>query len=291
MVLPVTVHPAFEKAAHYFSVKPLHIPLTADYRADIDSLRAAIGDNTVLAVGSAPCYPYGVIDPIPEMATLAAERGVAFHVDACLGGFMLPFLRRLGYSIPPFDFSVPGVTSMSADVHKYGYAAKGASVVLYRNKEIRRHQFFSYADWPGGLYGSPTMTGTRPGGAIAAAWAALRYLGEDGYLRLARTAMDATKRLIDGINAVPGLVVRGEPQMSVFAFGSDSLDIYAVGDALDARGWRADRLQLPPNLHLMVTATHEHVVAAFLTDLAEATRSVATSGAASATTAAYSQTE
>jgi glutamate/tyrosine decarboxylase-like PLP-dependent enzyme len=175
---------------------------------------------------------------------------------------------------------------MSADVHKYGFAAKGASVVLSRTKELRRYQFFSYRDWPGGLYGSPTMTGTRPGGAIAAAWAVLNYLGEDGYLRLAQTTLDTTAKLIEGINAIPGLQVRGVPDMSVFAFGSDELDAYAIGDALETRGWHPDRLQLPPDLHLMVTPAHAPVVDEFLRDLRAATAEVAAASGASSTTAA-----
>ena len=286
MVLPTTAHPAYEKAAHYFGLTPVRTAITADLRADVEAARAAMTDDTVLVVGSAPCYPYGVIDPIPGLAALAQERGISCHVDACLGGFLLPFLRRLGYPVPAFDFSVPGVTSISADVHKYGFAAKGASTILYRNRDIRSHQFFAYADWPGGLYGSPTMAGTRPGGAIAAAWAVLNYLGEEGYLRLARTIMDTTQALIEGINAIPSLEVRGKPDMSVFAFGSDSVDIYAVGDAMDGLGWNIDRLQMPANLHLMVTPAHEGIVEAFLTDLATATRDAASKGPTSEGTAA-----
>ena len=156
-------------------------------------------------VGSAPCYPYGTVDPIPALAALAQERGICCHVDACVGGFLLPFLPRLGYEVPPWDFSVPGVTSISADLHKYGYSARGASTVMYRSKELRRYQFFSYADWPGGLYGSPTMAGSRPGGAIAAAWAVMNYLGEEGYTRLVGSSMETARELMDGVNAIPGL--------------------------------------------------------------------------------------
>jgi len=286
MILPVTAHPAFEKAAHYFGVTPVHIPITTDLRADVEAARAAMTDNTVLIVGSAPCYPYGVIDPIPELAALAQERGISCHADSCLGGFFLPFLRRLGYPVPPFDFSVPGVTSMSADLHKYAFAAKGTSAILYRNRDIRKHQFFVYSDWPGGLYGSPTMAGTRPGGAIAAAWAALRYMGEEGYLGLVRTTMDATRALIDGINAIPGLEVRGKPDMSVFAFGSDSVDIYVVGYVMDVLGWHVDRLQRPPNLHLIVTPTHKDIVEPFLTDLEKAAHDAASGKTAPVGTAA-----
>ncbi len=280
MVLPITVHPAWEKGAHYFGVKPVHIPVSEEFRADVGAARAAITDNTVLIVGSAPCYPYGTIDPIPELAALAQERGIGCHVDACVGGFLLPFLPRLRYEVPPWDFSVPGVTSISADLHKYGYAARGSSTVMYRSSEIRRHQFFTYADWPGGLYGSPTMAGSRPGGAIAAAWAVLHYLGEDGYTRLAGTVMETARRLMDGINAIPGLQVMGEPDASIFSFASDGVDIYAVADAMDAKGWQLDRQQMPPKLHLVVTPAHEEIADTFLADLEAATSSVAREGPA-----------
>ena len=286
MVLPITAHPAFEKASHYLGVRPVHIPVTEDFRADVGAARAAVTDNTVLIVGSAPCYPYGVVDPIPELAALAQERGIGCHTDACVGGFFLPFMRRLGYEAPPFDFSVPGVTSISADLHKYGYSTRGTSIIMYRDKEIRRHQFFTYADWPGGLYGSPTMPGSRAGGAIAAAWAVLHYLGEEGYLRLARTVMDTARALMDGINAISGLHVLGDPDMSIFSFTSDSVDIYAVADAMDTRGWHLDRQQMPPKLHLVVTPAHQEVVGEFLADLEAATQSVATTGPAPGGTAA-----
>lgn len=275
MVLPASVHPAFQKAAHYFDVKPVNVPIAADFRADVEAMRAAVGPNTVLVVGSAPAYPHGVVDPITELAAMAQEKGVLFHVDACLGGFLLPFARKLGHDVPPFDFTVPGVTSLSADLHKYGYAAKGASLVLYRTPELRRYQFFTYADWCGGIYASPSMAGTRPGGAIAAAWAILKYLGEDGYLKLAGTVLDTARTLREGIAAVPGLKLLGEPKLSVFAFSSDSLDVYALGDAMEARGWKLDRQMGPPALHLMVTPAHAKVAEPFLADLRECAGSLA----------------
>jgi len=269
MILPMTIHPAFEKAAHYFDVKPVHIPVTNSFRADINAVRDVTNKNTILMVGSAPSYPHGVIDPIAEMASLAAEHGIGFHVDACLGGFLLPFVKRLGYPIPDFDFSLPGVTSMSADIHKYGFAAKGASTVRYRKKELQKHQFFIYTDWPGGIYASPAMTGTRPGGAIAAAWAAMNAMGEEGYLRGAEQIMKTTKALMNGINALPGMYVLGEPDMSVFAFTSNEVDIFAVGDEMEVRGWNMDRQQRPNSLHLMITPIHSGTVDQFLSDLRE----------------------
>ncbi|WP_256561130.1 pyridoxal phosphate-dependent decarboxylase family protein [Pyxidicoccus xibeiensis] len=275
MVLPASVHPAFQKAAHYFGVKAVNVPVGPDFRADVKAMSAAIGPRTVLMVGSAPAYPQGLVDPITELAAAAKKRGVLFHVDACLGGFLLPFARRLGHEVPDFDFAVPGVTSLSADLHKYGYAAKGASVVLYRTPELRRYQFFTYADWSGGIYASPSMAGTRPGGAIAAAWAILKYLGEEGYLKLAGTVLDTARALREGITAIPGLKLLGAPRLSVFAFSSDTLDVYALGDAMEARGWKLDRQMQPPALHLMVTPAHAKVVEPFLADLRECAASLA----------------
>lgn len=288
MILPLSVHPAFEKAAHYFDVKAVHIPVRDDFRADVDAARAAINENTILMVGSAPSYPQGVVDPIPELAAVAQEHGLGFHVDSCLGGFLLPFVKKLGYPIPDFDFSVPGVTSMSADIHKYGFAAKGASVVIYKSEKLRKHQFFVYADWPGGLYASPSMAGTRPGGSIAAAWAAMNAMGESGYLDNARRIMKTTEALQKGVGAIPGLTVLGKPDMSVFAFTSTekAVDTYAVADALEARGWHMDRQHNPVCLHLMVSLSHEKIVDEFLGDLTasveyvRANPSAATSGTA-----------
>ncbi|WP_309894622.1 aminotransferase class V-fold PLP-dependent enzyme [Archangium sp.] len=275
MVLPASVHPAFQKAAHYFGVKAINVPLAPDFRADVAAMRAAVGPRTALVVGSAPAYPHGVMDPISELAAMAQEKGVLFHVDACLGGFLLPFAKRLGHDIPDFDFAVPGVTSLSADLHKYGYAAKGASLVLYRTPELRRHQFFTYSDWCGGIYASPSMAGTRPGGAIAAAWAILKYLGEEGYLKLSRTVLDTARALREGISSTPGLKLLGQPQLSVFSFSSDTLDVYALGDAMEARGWKLDRQMMPPALHLMVTPVHATVVEPFLADLRTCAASLA----------------
>jgi sphinganine-1-phosphate aldolase len=274
MILPVSVHPAFEKAAHFLNIKPRRIPLGGDFRADVAAVKEAITENTILLVGSAPAYPHGVIDPITDLADLAWENQIWFHVDACLGGFLLPFLKELGHPIPPFDFQVEGVSSISADLHKYGFAAKGASVILYRDRELRRHQFFVYPDWPGGLFASSTATGTRPGGSIAAAWAIMNYLGKEGYLELARKIMDITKALQKGIASIPELYILGNPEMSVFAFAAEELDVYALADAMDARGWHLDRQQKPPCLHLMVTPAHAGIVDVFLKDLRDSVEDV-----------------
>jgi glutamate/tyrosine decarboxylase-like PLP-dependent enzyme len=270
MLIPLSAHPALEKAAHYFDVKAVHIPLDAEFRADAEAAKNLVNENTILIVGSAPAYPQGVIDPISALAALASSRGILCHVDACLGGFLLPFFAGIGREIPLFDFRVPGVTSISADIHKYGYAAKGASVVMYATRELRRYQYFSYADWPGGLYASPSMTGTRPGGAIAAAWAVMNYLGQSGYERLARETMQTADALRKGINQIPGLRILGNPDASVFAFDSDRVDVYQLADLMEKKGYKLDRQQRPPCLHMMVTAAHSVIKDAFLADLGQA---------------------
>jgi len=223
-----------------------------------------------LMAGSAPSYPHGVVDPIRELAAIAQEHGLLFHTDSCVGGFMLPFVRKLGYPVPDFDFSVPGVTSMSADLHKFGYAAKPASVILYRTPELRRCQMFVYIDWPGGIYPSPTMTGSRAGGPVAAAWALMNYLGEEGYLHITDTVMKTAKYLQEGIKAIPGLTVLGDPEMSVFAIASRKMDVNEIADELELRGWHLDRQHFPACLHMTVNYMHAAVADEFLSDLAAA---------------------
>jgi len=237
-------------------------------------MEVAITPNTIMLVGSAPSYPQGVVDPIAELAQVALRHDVLLHVDACVGGMMLPFVRKLGHPIPDFDFALPGVTSMSCDLHKYGYAAKGASVILYRNSALRRHMFFSYINWAGGVYVSPTMTGTRPGGPIAAAWAILNFLGEEGYLKLADVVMQTVRKIREGIAVLPDVRVLGNPDMSVLSIGSDKWDVYQIGDELTARGWHLDRQQFPPTLHMTIVPAHALVADQFLTDLKEAIAAV-----------------
>lgn len=273
VIVPRSAHPAFEKGAQYFDMEILHAPLDKEFRVDIRAMKKLITKRTVLLVGSAPQYPHGIVDPIEEIAHLAQKNKILCHVDACVGGMMLPFVRALGYDVPAFDFSVPGVTSMSADLHKYGYAAKGASVVLYRTPELRKHQYFAYTDWPGGIYVSPTMTGTRPGGAIAAAWAIMHRLGFEGYKDITKRVMDTVMKLRDGINAIEGLEILSRPTMSVMCIGSTQpeIDIYEVGDNMSERDWHMDRQQFPASLHL--TVNHAHIASAdsFLKDLNECT--------------------
>jgi len=270
MIAPVTAHPAFDKAAHYFDVKLVKTPVTADFHADPEATRAALTPNTILLVGSAPQYAHGVVDPIRELGEIAREKNILLHVDACVGGMMLPFVRQLGYAIPAFDFAVPGVTSLSVDLHKYGYAAKGASVILYRPRALRRAMMYATTEWPGGIYASPTMLGTRPGGAIAAAWAVLNYLGADGYLYIANVVMKTVELLRAGIAQIDDVKILGNPDMSVMALASDTLDIYQVGDELTARGWHLDRQQFPPSLHLTVHYAHAQSAEQFLYALQDA---------------------
>ena len=267
VIVPASVHPAFHKAFHYFGLKAVVAPVGKDFRVDLDAVKKAINTNTIMLVGSAPSYPHGVMDPIRDLSALAMQHDVLLHVDACVGGFMLPFARKLGYPIPDFDFNLPGVSSMSADLHKYGYSAKGASVVLYKDARLRKHQFFVYTEWSGGVYGSTTMLGTRPGGGIAAAWAALNSIGMDGYLELAERSMRAAKEIQKGIEKVDGLYVVGKPDMSIIAFASNQMDIYAVGDELNILGWHFDRQQFPASLHLTVSQIHADVYVDFLRDL------------------------
>lgn len=278
LLAPVTAHPAFAKAAKYLGLSLRQIPIDADLRADVRAAEKMIGERTALVVGSAPNYPFGTADPIPELAGLAAERGISFHTDSCLGGFLLPFLERLGHPVPPFDFRVPGVTTMSADVHKYGYCTKGASVVLHRDgSHLKQYQLFVFSDWPGGFYGSFAMAGARPAAPIAAAWAIMRYLGEDGYLRLAGDLLSTTVKIRSAIEATEGLRVIGNPVMSLFAFTADGLDIGAIGDVMDDRGWNLDRQTEPDALHMMLSPKHGSVADRFIEDLREAVKRHGTS--------------
>lgn len=268
LVAADTVHPAVAKACHYLGVELVTTPHGTDYRADPAAIAAAIDDRTALVVASAPCYPFGVIDPVAEIAAEASARDVLCHVDACLGGWLLPWLERLGHPVRPWDFRVPGVTSISADIHKYGWAFKGVSTVTYRDPAMVRRQWFLYDNWPGGLYGSPTTAGTRPAAAMAGAWAAVNYLGEQGYLAKAAQTMEATQRFAEGIGGIDGLEIHGEPDMSLFEFGSPVHDISAIGDVMDDCGWNLDRQQ--GGLHLMLFPYHRHVAHEFLADLADA---------------------
>ncbi len=274
MVIAESAHAAFHKGAHYFGVRMHKVAVRDDFRADVEAMAQHVNANTILVVGSAPQYPQGVIDPIPELAELAATVGASMHVDACMGGFVLPFMELNGEPVAPWDFRVPGVTTLSADIHKLGYAPKGASVLMHRSKALRRYQTFVFDDWLGGYYASPGMQGTRPGLPMATAWAVMHRLGIDGYRRLTERTIDATRRLIAGIRAIPKLEILTEPDAHVFAISSPRLDVFAVGDAMHERGWHLDRQKPPDSLHATVSAGNAPVVDEFLKDLREAVAEV-----------------
>jgi len=271
IIAPTTAHAAFDKAAQYFGLRMIRIPVGADFRADVAATRAAITPNTIALIGSAPPFPHGIIDPIEELSELAREHRIGFHTDACLGGFLLPWAEKLGYPVPPFDFRLPGVTSISADTHKYGYAPKGTSVILYRNTELRHFQYFTSTDWPGGLYFSPTIAGSRPGALSAACWAALVTMGEDGYLRATKAILETADKIKAGIRAIPELQLIGDP-LFVLAFTSETLDVFQVMEYLARKGWSLNGLHSPPAVHLCVTLRHTQagVAEQFLADLREA---------------------
>jgi glutamate/tyrosine decarboxylase-like PLP-dependent enzyme len=274
LVIPRSAHPAFDKAAHYLGLSVRRIPVAADYRADVAAMRAAVDEKTLMIVGSAPCFPFGLIDPIEALGELALERDVWLHVDACVGGYFAPFARMNGVDVPAFDFSVPGVRSMSADLHKYGYTAKGASTVLHRSEEQREHQIFRFDDWPSGGMVTPTAAGTRPGGAIASAWAVMHYLGVEGYRAKAQLVTDTRAKLVREIDAMPGLATLGDPQLGLFAYGSDEVDVYGVYAALHKRGWFTGLNSEPRAIHLMLSPAHAEVADRYLEDLSDALSAV-----------------
>jgi len=268
MIAPITAHAAFDKASQYFNIKMVHIPVDKTFRADVNAARKAITRNTIVIVGSAPTFPHGVIDPIEELSELARSHNIGFHTDACLGGFVLPWAEKLGYSVPPFDFRLPGVTSMSADTHKYGYAAKGTSVVLYRGQSLLHYQYYTATDWPGGLYFSPTFAGSRPGALSAACWAAMTTIGAEGYTASTKKILEMADKIKQGIRKIPELSILGD-SLFVIAFASDSLDIYKVLDAMSRAGWSLNGLHKPSCVHLCVTLRHTQpgVPERFLLDL------------------------
>ena len=272
IVIPVTAHVALDKGAHWMGIEVRKAPLADDFTVDVPAVDRLIDENTIAIVGSAGDYGHGLIDPIEELGALAQSRGIGLHVDGCLGGFILPWAERLGYDVPHWDFRVPGVTTISADTHKYGYALKGTSTLLYRDRELRARQWFSVTDWPGGLYLSPGFQGSRSGGLIASTWAAMVTIGESGYLTRAEAILRTNDTIKQGIREhIPQLQIIGDP-LFMTSFRSDEIDVYLVNDALKERGWRMNSLHLPPALHFCITgpnATHD-IAEAFLHDLAAA---------------------
>lgn len=264
VVFPLSAHPAFNKGCDYFGLEPKITAINEDYTANLQALEAAITENTILVVGSAPSYPQGVVDPITEIGQIAIKHNLLFHVDACVGGFVLPFIQNFEKA---WNLCVPGVTSLSADIHKYGFASKGASVILYNNPDLRKAQFYVYTDWPGGMYGSPAILGTKPGGAIAVAWTVLHLLGRSGYEKLVNGSMETSRKFRDLINSMEGLEVFGQPDMCIYSFGSDQFDIYDLGDEMHMLGWLMDRQQNPPALHMSISPVHAKVFEEFEKDL------------------------
>ncbi|XP_076803824.1 uncharacterized protein LOC143447526 isoform X1 [Clavelina lepadiformis] len=273
VIAPASIHPAFEKAAHYFNMTMKHVPVNKQTLiCDVAEYEKKIDSNTILLLASAPSYPQAILDPVEEISRVAERHNLPLHVDACFGGFMLPWVEKLGVKIPKWDFRLPGVTSISADLHKYGFATKGASAVCYRNSSIRKHQFFAFSGWSGGLFVSPTMAGTRPGGHLAGAWAALRAMGQDGFIDMARQLMDTANKMKDGINRIQGLQVLGKPLMSAFAFASNDKDvsIFGVADVMEKKGWKLEVQRNPDSVHCTILPGHIKSASQWLTDLKEA---------------------
>jgi len=280
VVTPQSAHPAFDKAAHYLEMAVVRVPPRGDFRADAAAMEGAVDDDTVMIVGSAPSYPHGVFDPIEEIARLAKAKGVWMHVDACVGGMLSPFVRRLGFHVPPFDFTVDGVFSMSVDLHKYGFTAKGASVVMFRDAKLKEHLRFKFNNWPRGAYETETFLGTRPASPVASAWAVMNYLGEEGYLEIARTTMDTKAKFMDGIAAIPGLEILEPNDLAFLLYRSadPDLNIDAVAEGMGSRGWFVGRCLEPPSIQLMFNPIHAAVVNEYLEDLTAVTDEVRSSG-------------
>jgi sphinganine-1-phosphate aldolase len=271
VIAPTTIHPAHLKAAHYLGIKLVHVPVNADQEADVEAMRTRITPNTVALAGSAGTYPHGVVDPIRKLSDLALEHKIGLHVDGCLGGFVLPWIEKLGYDVPIFDFRLPGVTSISCDTHKYGYALKGTSTVNFRSKELRRYMYFTQEDWPGGTYYSPTNAGSRSAGLSAATWAAMVCMGEQGYLKAARAIMDVSDRIREGAAHLPELRIIGRRPTFLLSFTSDVVDPYFVNDYLMGKGWRMNGCQNPPGFHFCITLpqTQPGIAEKFVKELAD----------------------
>lgn len=272
IIAPITAHAAFDKAAMVFRMKLTHVPVDpVTSAADVNAMRKAINKNTCLLVGSAPQFPHGIIDPIKEISELGVKYNIPVHCDCCLGGFLVPFLDKAGYPIDPVDFRLPGITSISADTHKYGQAPKGSAVLMYKNPDYRKHQWFSITNWPGGIYATPTFAGSRAGSEIAACWATMLYVGMDGYIESARKIISTTRAFTKILKSIDGLKVIGDPKLSVVAFGSDQFDIYRLSDDLTERGWILNPLQFPSSIHICVVMAHTQpgVVERFEKDVTE----------------------
>ncbi|MDX1666814.1 MAG: aspartate aminotransferase family protein [Saprospiraceae bacterium] len=272
IVIPSTMHPAVEKAAHILGLRVRKIPVSGNYQADAEAMEKAIDRNTIMIAASAPSYPHGIIDPIAKLAEIARRCDIPFHVDACVGGFMLPWIERLDNRVPVWDFRLEGVTSISADIHKHGFGAKGVSALLYRDMSYLRHQFYVTADFPGGVYATSSLLGTRSGGPLATAWAAIQSLGAEGYLRWADRIMDGVEQIKAGLESIPEIEILGKPVMNLLAYRTrnNRPDIFVVAQQLEKKGWNVDRQQLPACIHLSVLPTNLPVIDQYLSDLEQA---------------------
>ncbi len=289
MVVARSAHAAFHKAAHLFGLTVRVAPVREDWSADVEAMADLVNENTALIVGSAPQYPQGVMDDIPAIAALAKSIGASCHVDACMGGFVLPFVEMLGRPVSPWDFRVDGVTTISADIHKLGYAPKGVSVILHRTKELRKYQTFVFNDWLGGFYASPNLQGTRSGLPMAAAWAVMQHLGTNGYSRLTESVLANADEMRAGIKAIEGVHVLGDGAFHLVAMASDpisdvALDVFALGDALASKGWYHDRQTPPDSLHSTVSNSNSGVIEHYLADLETSVGEVGTQRAADRST-------
>ena len=287
IVAAYSAHPALSKAAHMLGMKVVRVPQGADHRADPAAMRAAITPQTVALYASAPSYSLGLVDPIEEIGAIAEEHGLWLHIDACVGGILAPAVRQLGYAVPAFDFAIPGVTSISADLHKSGYAAKPASTVNFRTKAHREFARYSMDEWPSGAYSAYTFTGTRPGGAIAAAWAAMQFLGQAGYREIAAASMRAKEAMTSGLAAIPGVTVFGDPQLWAFAFGAEDADMQQVATLMGKRGWMCGGTTQPKGIHMMPTPVHEPIAADYVAAIAECIALTRQGDATQAKAAAY----
>lgn len=288
LVMPVTGHPAFDKAAILMDVEVRRAPLRPDRRVDVGALKALVDENTFIIVGSAPCFPHGVIDPIGEIAAFALERDVWMHVDACVGGWVAPFFERIGRGTPVFDFRNEGVRSMSADLHKFGFAPKPSSTVFFRDGEDLERSTFRLGFWPSGMYATATMSGSRPAGAVAGAWAVLNHLGTTGYEQAARDLSAMTDAYVAGIRAMPDLELWAEPDVTILNFGSNTLDIYAVAERMRARGWIPGLTSEPRGMHTMLSMQHAPAREAWLADMSASLDEVRATKAKSDLAATYS---
>jgi len=277
MLVPVTAHAAFDKAATILGMRIKHIPVDdITKRVDVKAMKKMISGRTAMLVGSAPQFPHGCIDNIQEIAALGVKYGIPVHVDACLGGFLIPFMEEAGFPLKPFDFRVPGVTSISADTHKYGFAPKGSSVILYSDKKYRDCQWFCFPDWPGGIYATPTIGGSRAGGIVAACWAAMLFFGREGYIKTTKEIITTTRKITEALQNIPGIHIVGIPDVSVVAFDSKDFNIYGLSDGLKGRGWALNALQFPSCVHLCVTRPHTlpGVADKFIKDVTEITAEI-----------------